>query len=295
MLSIIVSSCEDTLLSNLSDSIENTVGIEYELIPIKNEKAKYSLSEAYNLGASKARFGTLLFVHEDVIFHTQNWGGRLVHHLETLPNAGIVGIAGGTYKPFVPGSWHFERSGPLSYHFIQGFKYSSQPNQLRELNASSVRPVVCLDGVFLAVKRSTFETVRFDEAVEGFHAYDIDFSLRIAENYQNFFVPDILIEHLSEGQINDQWIINALKVQQRWKTKLPRSIEPKDDLDLGHELAAYDFFVRNLFTSSLPMARKTAYLVRVTFEAMKRTTSLKFIGTLFRSFMTLLRSFLRRA
>ncbi|MDI1243606.1 MAG: glycosyltransferase [bacterium] len=295
MLSIIVSSCEDTLFSNLSNSIENTVGIEYELIPINNKNAKYSLSEAYNLGALKARFGTLLFVHEDVIFHTKNWGRHLVHHIETLPNVGIVGIAGSTYKPFIPSSWHFERNGPLSFHFIQGYKYSSQPNQLRELNASSARPVVCLDGVFLAVKRSTFETVRFDEVVEGFHAYDIDFSLRIAENFQNFFVPDILIEHLSEGKINDQWIINALNVQQRWKMKLPRSIQPTNELDLEYELGAYDFFIRNLLVSSLPMDRKMAYLARVTFEAMMRTISPKFIATLLRSFMTLLRSYLRRA
>lgn len=295
MLSIIVSSCEDSLLSNLSNSIENTVGIEYELIPIKNERAKYSLSEAYNLGASKARFETLLFVHEDVIFHTKNWGRQLASHMETLPNVGVVGIAGSTYKPFVPGSWHFERNGPLSFNFIQGFKYSSESNQLRQLNASSVRPVVCLDGVFLAIKRSAFETVRFDETVEGFHGYDVDFSLRVAENYQNFFVPDILIEHLSEGKINDQWLINALKVQQRWKTKLPRSIEPTNELDLDHELSAYDYFVRHLLISSLPTKRKMAYLARVTSEAMIRTISPKFILALLRTFNTVLRSYLRRA
>jgi hypothetical protein len=289
MLSIIVSSCEDTLLSNLSNSIESTVGIEYELIPVKNENAKYSLSDAYNLGASEARFGTLLFVHEDVIFHTENWGRLLVHHIENLPNVGVIGIAGSTYKPFVPSTWHFERNDPLSFRFIQGFKYISQPNQLRELNASSVRPVVCLDGVFLAIKRSTFETARFDESVEGFHAYDTAFSLRVAENYQNYFVPDILIEHLSEGKISDQWLINALKVQQRWKMKLPRSIEPTNELDLDHELSAYDYFVRHLLISSLPMSRKMAYMARVTFDAMKKTASPRFITALFRSVKTLLR------
>ena len=294
MLSIIVSSCDDRLLSDLSNSIENTVGIEYELIAIKNENAAYSLSEAYNLGALQARFGALLFVHEDVIFHTENWGKQLVKHLETLPNVGLVGISGSAYKPFVPSSWHFERSAPLSYRFIQGFKYSSQPNRLRDLNASSVRPVVCLDGVFLAVKKSTFDTVRFDETVEGFHAYDTDFSLRIAENFQNYFVPDILIEHLSEGKINDQWIINALKVQQRWMAKLPRSIDPENDLDLEHEISAYDYFVKNLLVSSLPIDRKLSYLSRVTFDATRRTRSPRFIITLIGSFMSLLRLFLRR-
>ena len=38
-----------------------------------------------------------------------------------------------------------------------------------------------------------------DEEIAGFHAYDLDISLRFAKKYKNYVIGDILIEHFSNG------------------------------------------------------------------------------------------------
>jgi GT2 family glycosyltransferase len=275
MLSIIVSSCDPSHLSNLRRSVEETIDTEHEIVVIENNDAKFSLTEAYNLGASRANYPFLLFVHEDVIFKTQGWGKLLIDHLESLENAGIVGVAGTTYKPYVPSGWSFDRTRPLSFHLIQGHKYANQLTNLTAVNNDSIRKVVALDGVFLAVRRDVLEKVHFDESVKGFHGYDMDYSLAVAEQYQNYFVPDILIEHRSEGKISDQWITNTFRINEKWQGKLPMSVE-KNGLDLESELSAYHTFVKILFESTLAWNVKARYLGKTTYRAVKKTRSPKF-------------------
>ncbi|MFX5306134.1 glycosyltransferase, partial [Acinetobacter baumannii] len=62
-----------------------------------------SITEAYNSGAEKSTFENLLFLHEDIIFYTRNWGNKLLHHLQK-ESTGIVGVAGSSYVPFAPSS-----------------------------------------------------------------------------------------------------------------------------------------------------------------------------------------------
>ena len=67
--------------------------------------------------------------------------------------------------------------------------------------------VQALDGLFLAARCELFERVAFDaQTFDGFHFYDIDFSLRAHRAGARLAVcQDLLVEHQSRGEFNDTW------------------------------------------------------------------------------------------
>lgn len=222
MISIITSSCNKKSLLQLKENITETIGVKYELIVIENSNAKYSLTKAYNLGASQASFEYLLFIHEDIIFHTKNWGQILISHLENLPNVGIIGIAGSSYKTFFPSGWRTSDNQYHHYNLIQSYKHLNKIRTHQKHQAEKITVVICLDGVFLGLKKSVMNEVKFNESVKGFHGYDLDYSLSTTQKFNNYFVPDILLEHFSEGHIDKVWIENIYKLFYKWKDILPK-------------------------------------------------------------------------
>jgi hypothetical protein len=44
------------------------------LIVIDNSENAYSILEAYNLGIEISKGDFLCLIHDDVLFHTKNWG-----------------------------------------------------------------------------------------------------------------------------------------------------------------------------------------------------------------------------
>ena len=126
MISIIISSYQDKFYSALEKNIAETIGIPYEIIKIVNPNLM-GICEAYNKGASMAKYNYLLFLHEDVIFHTKEWGQKLVSHLEK-ENVGVIGIAGSNYVPRFPIGWHVPDD---KYNFLYLCKHlhNNFPNQ----------------------------------------------------------------------------------------------------------------------------------------------------------------------
>ncbi len=54
------------------------------------------------MGASQAKFNIICFLHEDVLFRSQNWGLTLVSLFADHPDLGLVGLAGSKYKkPYI--------------------------------------------------------------------------------------------------------------------------------------------------------------------------------------------------
>jgi Glycosyltransferase like family len=104
MLSIIICSRNRTLSQELINNINDSIGVDYEIISVDNSENKYSIFEAYNLGITKSKYPYLCFIHEDVFFHSNNWGVNVVAHLQDK-KTGILGIAGGDLVTKVPASW----------------------------------------------------------------------------------------------------------------------------------------------------------------------------------------------
>ncbi|SEF94605.1 Glycosyltransferase like family protein [Halpernia humi] len=218
MLSIIISSYQKDFYENLVENINETIGeaFLYEILPIWNPKLM-GICAAYNLGAKKSKFENLLFLHEDLIFKTKNWGEKLISHL-TQKNTGIIGVAGSSYVPKAPFSWTVAEKYNV-VNILQGNKEDANSILLNSTK-SNRNKVFAVDGVFLAVKKEVFNQCKFDEdLLKGFHGYDLDFSLSVAKQFQNYVIDDILIEHFSKGNLDCEWLQANIKVRQKHNFK----------------------------------------------------------------------------
>jgi len=220
MISIIICSRNSKIATALAANIEATIGVEYEIVTVDNSENKHSIFSAYNYGLSQSIYPYLCFVHEDVLFKTNNWGVKLINHLN-VEKCGIVGVAGGKIATNVPAQWSNEKR---YIHIIQHYKKAKTNNYLMEPNEGDIlaESVVFVDGVFFSMLRDLFSVIKFDENFEGFHSYDYDISIQsIVAGFNNYVVYDVLLEHFSEGFKDKRYYENLIRVYKKWINQLP--------------------------------------------------------------------------
>ena len=213
MISIIICSRTAIISDELTQNIEQTIGLPYELIIIDNSDNLYSIFSAYNEGVKRCKSEVLCFMHDDIIFKTNDWGISVMNRFKSS-NLGAIGVAGSPYYAILPGAWW---SGGYICQSINGEQeLAYQPKQDNAL------PVVVLDGLWFCVRKSLFSIIRFDDTTfSGFHYYDMDISLQIQQKgYTLLSVYDISIQH-SSGKLDTTWLNNALLLQKKWKNNLP--------------------------------------------------------------------------
>lgn len=227
MISIIISTHKPEIFKIFSENLNNTIGVEYELISIENN-AQYSISEAYNMGIEKSSFSFLCFVHEDVLFKTQNWGKHLISIMENDPTVGLIGVAGSKFKSTYPLSGWGQGSRLNKYkrgHIFHKINNKEESYLNFDINPDSkdVEEVVCLDGVFLFSKKEVFENCRFDDKMlTDFHGYDADISLQVFfQNYKVLVDRGIELIHFSGGNYSTEYTIANKKIWRKWILKLP--------------------------------------------------------------------------
>ena len=223
MISIIVSTYRKNFYVELIQNIAETIGeTQYEVVPIEND-GQFSICEAYNKGAEKSKYDYLLFIHEDVEFETRGWGKILTEKYFTLPNCGILGLAGNRKKFHLPGGVN---SG-LAQSTLLFLRHKGEVKKAYEIYDDSPIQVKVVDGVFLAMKREVWKKLKFDETIKGFHFYDIDISLRAAEIYQNYLIHDFYFVHFSKGNFGKEWLQTCIKFNKRnfYKFDNPTKLE----------------------------------------------------------------------
>lgn len=240
MLSIIISSYQKQYFNQLVKNISRTIGdgFQYEIIQIWNPNLM-SITKAYNSGVKKSRFENLLFLHEDLIFHTHNWGNILINHL-AQENTGIIGLAGSAYVPSAPSSWTVAKK----YNFVnilQGNKDNADYIIIKSTQTLRTK-VFAVDGVFLAISKQHYNKILFDENLAGFHGYDLDFSLRVADKYDNYIVSNILIQHFSAGNLDKVWLDANIRI----KEKLNKSFNRQPDSEVERDV--FLSFLYNYFS-----------------------------------------------
>jgi len=251
MISIIICSRDKEMLATVSQSVQETIGVVYEIISIDNSKGDYSIFEAYNLGAQKSKFQYLCFMHEDLVFHTQHWGKKLIAYLSDL-TIGLVGVAGSTYKSRNNSAWWGAPGVPDHYRrfcFEQSDAAGTKP-EIYYLNPRQevISDVVVMDGLWLATRQDTWQKNKFDEQTfKGFHFYDLDFSLQIKQTLRVCVIYDIRIEHRSHGNVNKSWAESSIIFHKKWESKLPVSVSPI----LPLELQRFEFLTANDFLQTL--------------------------------------------
>src|ERR1700743_3385103 len=124
MISIIISSANAEQLKQATDNITATIGVPFEIIAIDNSKGQQGICAVYNQGIVRARYGILCFMHEDIIIKTDNWGAILKNTFDGNSDLGLLGVGGGSYKPFTPSGWGGLGANNAYYNFIQSYKYT---------------------------------------------------------------------------------------------------------------------------------------------------------------------------
>src|SRR4051812_15562048 len=106
MISVIICSIDKDFARQVQDNIARTIGVVWEHIIIDNTISTRSITQVYNIGAGRAQYDLLCFVHEDVVFDTPNWGRIIVDHFSKDHGPGLIGVAGCKYKSKTPSGWH---------------------------------------------------------------------------------------------------------------------------------------------------------------------------------------------
>ena len=223
MLSVIICSRMPDITDDLKQNIAETIGCEYELIVIDNSKNKYSIFSAYNEGVRRAKGEILCFMHDDIRYRTPRWGNTVSDYFRN-DNIGCVGIAGTKYFPRIPASWFSMKDEIINV--IQHYNAKDSAIHVnRGFSGNTACKVVAIDGVWMSIRRSLFDKIRFDEKYGGFHAYDTDICMQVTcEKKDIMVVPDILIEHFSCGSLSKVWFDANLIFFDKWKHFLPTKV-----------------------------------------------------------------------
>lgn len=223
-ISIIICSRRKGIPKNLRENIRLTIGsIPYEVIAIDNSKNRYNIFQAYNEGVRQSVGDILCFMHDDIMFHSENWGNRVYEYFNTYSNLGCLGIAGSHMMLNTPSSfWH---SAASCFHYYSrdmegNLELISWP---KEINPDVLTQLASVDGCWMCIRKSLFETIRFDDTLyDGFHCYDSDICMQIIQaGYDIGIAYGVDVEHNRRGTQDDSYFKSIRKWHEKWKDHLP--------------------------------------------------------------------------
>jgi GT2 family glycosyltransferase len=214
-ISIIICSIDERKYSQVTASYSSALsGIDYEVIKIPDA---LSLAEGYNRGIRQSSGDILIFSHDDIEILSATFAEDL---LQALERNDIVGVAGSRLANGA--TWW--SSGE---EFAQGavvMPLASRENSFGlnifgGLGEAIIDEVQVLDGLFLAVKRSVTDKILFDETTfDGFHLYDLDFTLAAFQAGAKLaVVPNLSILHYSIGGYDNVWYDYAERFVEKYK------------------------------------------------------------------------------
>ncbi len=223
MISIIICHRNKAYLDAVSASIAETIGVPYELVVVDNTQNEYSIFSAYNEGVLRSQFEICCFSHEDITFHTKDWGHKVLAHFADS-KTGMIGLTGGLMIPAVPAAWWYNFHEGLCAVSLIERRELPEP-EYHYLNPWSEQPrteAAMADGLWFCIRRSLFDKIRFDEVTfAGFHLYDADISMQVRQYAKLYVVYDILVQHYSHGPTHKNYYLNLIAFTRKWQAQLP--------------------------------------------------------------------------
>lgn len=195
MFSIIICSRKPDITADLKQNIADTIGCDYELVVIDNSNNQYNIFQAYNEGVKRSQGEVLCFMHEDILFRSNNWGNDILDVFDDK-TIGLVGFAGTHFLSSSPFYW--TNSPFISEHNLTNDKgVVLECFQDEYYNANGIVDLVAVDGFCFFIKKQLFESIRFDDKTySGFHAYDMDICMQVLmAGYRVCACNKVLIEH----------------------------------------------------------------------------------------------------
>jgi glycosyltransferase involved in cell wall biosynthesis len=203
--------------------LRKTSGIpKCEIIPIENN-GEFSLTELYNKILDQSSNDIVILCHDDIYFDTKNWGNKILNHFKRNQGYGILGLAGTTIMP-KSGRWWDDPSKMkgIVNHEHGGKKWESKYSSSK---GNELDDVVLVDGLFIVINKKNIKE-RFNEEIDGFHFYDVDFSFRnFIKDVKIGVMYDVRVTHKSIGQTNEQWEKNREIFAEKYKDVLPVKVK----------------------------------------------------------------------
>lgn len=255
MISIIICNKKACLDAALERNIRDTIGVDYEIFSIDNSRGQYSIFQAYNEGMARAKGDILCFMHDDILFRSNNWGKVVEASFASNQKMGALGVAGGHFMPDCPCSWSTCKT--TSFHVWQTNRDGSNTEYgcTDYANGKQLVEVASLDGLWMCIRRGLFDTICFDDQTfSGFHCYDSDICMQVlSAGYSINVTFDIDIEHHSNGACNQQYYDNLDLWHKKWHGHLPivRGIDLTDSERQIHQAYAVELIERGKETLSL--------------------------------------------
>lgn len=268
MLSIIICSVSSLRLQEVQQSIQSTIGSNYayEIIAVDNRERNWPIAKVYNYAAQQANFPYLFFVHEDVKFHSLDWGNFIEKKLSET-DCGLIGFAGSKVKLSSYSGWTQAEAFDIMHY------YQRLDNKLSIFGVLGVylqhpfEEVTVVDGFAMFVRKDVWVENKFDEQIlTGFHCYDLDFSMQIARKYKNYVCcSNVLIEHFSNGVFDAKWFAETIRLHvNKWNRFLPMKTDDvkltKKHLAISEEKIAYHFLFKLLRSDSSICVKKKVLL-----------------------------------
>lgn len=216
----------------LRQNIAETIGdVAFDFVAFDNREAGLPIATVYNRCADRARHPYLCFMHEDAAFHTHGWGGLVASQLGQA-DCGVVGFAGSIVKPARLTAWNV-CGRDMRANYVQHMRGRTHLHHTGPDGTDFTR-VVTLDGFCFFVRRDVWRQTPFDaDACPGFHGYDLDFTLAVAERgYKNYVCLSVTPEHRSEGNYSAAWLDDLRRLHRKWMPRLPLYVPPVAEADL---------------------------------------------------------------
>lgn len=264
MISVIICSRASAALAAISKNVADTIGVAHEVIAVDNSGGRYGICEAYNVGATSAKYDLLCFMHEDIRFHTPEWG-QVVAQIVADPSIGVLGVTGGQYQVASPAAWWGCGLDLCRENVLNVFPDGHTEMDLRNPENQPLADVAVVDGLWMCSRKEVWQQHPFDaRTFPDFHFYDIDYcteiylsGLRVCVTFQ------VLIEHHSRGSVNASWLWNALRYQKKRQGKLPFGpVVPSLPKRRELELKALQEFINRLIQANFPKRIIARYLLK---------------------------------
>lgn len=204
--------------------IKDTSGFKKKIEVIEIINNGESLTKSYNRGLSMTQNDIVVFCHDDIIFENKGWARKLYNSFNNT-DFGIIGIAG-TTDLHENGRWWTDQTKMVGSvkHRHNGKTWESKYSGKFK---NKIIETVVVDGLFFAVNKKNI-VENFNEEVNGFHFYEIDFCFRNHLKGVKIGVTfDVKVIHKSIGQTNDEWEKNRVSFIERYKENLPKKIPSK--------------------------------------------------------------------
>jgi hypothetical protein len=230
MFTIISCSIKPQEAEALKKNVAETIGVPFEFIAYDNRNSRKGICQVYNECAAIAKYDNLCFIHEDVIFLTQNWG-KIIENKLSEQCCGLIGFAGGTMKSRKLSGWLSTQKYGVRANYVQGDHESEIRHYVNPYN-EDFSQVITLDGLCLFSSKKVWAQVLFDQnTFKKFHCYDVDYSLNChVSGFKNYVCNTVLVHHTSLGSYDETWLMENEKFHNKWDRQLPQYVKKESAL-----------------------------------------------------------------